>query len=197
MLDRRDVVKRLLAGRGDLLVVPGLGAPTYDVAAAGDHPLNFYLWGAMGGAAMIADHPRAEAWREQAHRFLINSVSVPADAEVTIRVEGNRGTFESSAKYITDSQGRLEIADASRLFWSATRTMRASGTRWARRSTTARGSSVTVTSTAATRRLPGRSRSAQPKGWWTPRRPSSPSTSWATSSSTRRSRPCGGWTSAR
>jgi thiamine pyrophosphate-dependent acetolactate synthase large subunit-like protein len=53
MLDRRDVVKRLLADRKDLLVVPGLGAPTYDVAAAGDHPLNFYLWGAMGGAAMI------------------------------------------------------------------------------------------------------------------------------------------------
>ena len=53
MLDRRDVVQRLLIDRGDLLVVPGLGAPTYDVAAAGDHPLNFYLWGAMGGAAMI------------------------------------------------------------------------------------------------------------------------------------------------
>jgi len=53
MLDRRDVVKRLLIDREDLLVVPGLGAPTYDVAAAGDHPLNFYLWGAMGGAAMI------------------------------------------------------------------------------------------------------------------------------------------------
>jgi thiamine pyrophosphate-dependent acetolactate synthase large subunit-like protein len=53
MLDRRDAVKRLLAERGDLLVVPGLGAPTYDVAAAGDHALNFYLWGAMGGAAMI------------------------------------------------------------------------------------------------------------------------------------------------
>ena len=53
MLDRRDVVKRLLIDRGDLLVVPGLGAPTYDVAAAGDHALNFYLWGAMGGAAMI------------------------------------------------------------------------------------------------------------------------------------------------
>ena len=53
MLDRRDAVKRLLVDRGDLLVVPGLGAPTYDVAAAGDHPLNFYLWGAMGGAAMI------------------------------------------------------------------------------------------------------------------------------------------------
>src|SRR5437764_7880179 len=53
MLPRRAFVKALLAERGDLLVVTGLGAPTYDVAAAGDHPLNFYLWGAMGGAAMI------------------------------------------------------------------------------------------------------------------------------------------------
>jgi thiamine pyrophosphate-dependent acetolactate synthase large subunit-like protein len=53
MLDRRAFVKALLADRGDLLVVSGLGTPTYDVAAGGDHPLNFYLWGAMGGAAMI------------------------------------------------------------------------------------------------------------------------------------------------
>src|SRR6266404_1219546 len=52
-LDRRDVVRELLTVRGDLLVISGLGAPTYDVAAAGDSPLNFYLWGAMGGAAMI------------------------------------------------------------------------------------------------------------------------------------------------
>ena len=52
-LDRRECVRLLLAERGDLLVVSGLGAPTYDVAAADDHPLNFYLWGAMGGAAMI------------------------------------------------------------------------------------------------------------------------------------------------
>ena len=54
MLDRREFVQRLLIDRGDLLVVPGLGSTTYDVAAAGDHPLNFYLWGAMGGTAMIA-----------------------------------------------------------------------------------------------------------------------------------------------
>jgi len=53
MLDRRECVRRLLADRGGLLVVSGLGAPTYDLAAAGDHPLNFYLWGAMGSAAMI------------------------------------------------------------------------------------------------------------------------------------------------
>ena len=53
MLDRRDFVRRLLIERGDLLVVSGLGSATYDVAAAADHPLNFYLWGAMGGTAMI------------------------------------------------------------------------------------------------------------------------------------------------
>jgi thiamine pyrophosphate-dependent acetolactate synthase large subunit-like protein len=53
MLNRREFVKELLADRGDLLVVSGLGSATYDTAAAGDHPLNFYLWGAMGGTAMI------------------------------------------------------------------------------------------------------------------------------------------------
>jgi thiamine pyrophosphate-dependent acetolactate synthase large subunit-like protein len=53
MLDRRQFVARLLADRGDLLVVTGLGSATYDAAAAGDHPHNFYLWGAMGGALMI------------------------------------------------------------------------------------------------------------------------------------------------
>jgi hypothetical protein len=42
-LDRRAVVAALLAERGDLLVVSGLGSTTWDVAAAGDHPRNFYL----------------------------------------------------------------------------------------------------------------------------------------------------------
>jgi thiamine pyrophosphate-dependent acetolactate synthase large subunit-like protein len=53
MLDRRHAVRVLLENRGDTLVVTGLGSPTYDVAAAGDDDRNFYLWGAMGGAAMI------------------------------------------------------------------------------------------------------------------------------------------------
>jgi thiamine pyrophosphate-dependent acetolactate synthase large subunit-like protein len=52
-LARREVVATLLRDRGDLLVVCGLGSPAYDAHAAGDHDLNFYLWGAMGGAAMI------------------------------------------------------------------------------------------------------------------------------------------------
>ncbi len=52
-LDRRAVVATLLADPGDLLVVSGLGSATYDAGAAGDRALNFYLWGAMGGAAML------------------------------------------------------------------------------------------------------------------------------------------------
>ncbi|WP_282607414.1 thiamine pyrophosphate-dependent enzyme [Pelagibius sp. Alg239-R121] len=52
-LDRRAVVAALLRGRSNAIVVSALGAATYDVADVGDHDRNFYLWGAMGGAAMI------------------------------------------------------------------------------------------------------------------------------------------------
>ena len=52
-LDRRAVVARILHDRGDALLVTGLGSTTWDAAAAGDHTNNFYLWGAMGGAAMV------------------------------------------------------------------------------------------------------------------------------------------------
>lgn len=53
VLNRRDVVQALLADRGELLVIAGLGAPAWDATAAGDHPLTFPLWGGMGGAAAI------------------------------------------------------------------------------------------------------------------------------------------------
>src|SRR5258708_29356434 len=52
-LDRRKAVAQILARRGDALVVAGLGAPCWDITAAGDSPLNFYTWGGMGSAAMI------------------------------------------------------------------------------------------------------------------------------------------------
>jgi thiamine pyrophosphate-dependent acetolactate synthase large subunit-like protein len=52
-LRRRELAKTLLADPGDLLVVAGLGSTAWDVTAAGDRPLNFPLWGAMGGAAMV------------------------------------------------------------------------------------------------------------------------------------------------
>lgn len=52
-LDRRAAVKSLLQDRGETLVITGLGSSTYDTFAAGDHDGNFYLWGAMGGAALM------------------------------------------------------------------------------------------------------------------------------------------------
>ncbi|HET7850913.1 MAG TPA: thiamine pyrophosphate-dependent enzyme [Pseudolabrys sp.] len=53
-LQRRAAMATLLKDRkDDLLVVPGLGSTTWDLAALGDDDRNFYLWGAMGGAAMI------------------------------------------------------------------------------------------------------------------------------------------------
>ncbi len=52
-LQRREVVEQLLQERGDMLVVSGLGASSWDVAAVGNNPLDFPLWGAMGGAAMV------------------------------------------------------------------------------------------------------------------------------------------------
>ena len=46
-------MKKLLENRGDLLVIAGLGSTAWDITAAGDHPLSFPLWGAMGQAAMM------------------------------------------------------------------------------------------------------------------------------------------------
>jgi len=52
MLKRREVVAQINQIRGDALMVTGLGSSSYDLHAAGDDDRNFYLWGAMGGAAM-------------------------------------------------------------------------------------------------------------------------------------------------
>lgn len=52
-LKRRDVVKALLERREGLLVVAGLGSTAWDCTAAGDSPLTFPMWGAMGNAAMV------------------------------------------------------------------------------------------------------------------------------------------------
>jgi thiamine pyrophosphate-dependent acetolactate synthase large subunit-like protein len=49
-LDRRELVARLVARRGEAVLVAGLGAPAWDLAAAGDDPRHVHLWGGMGGA---------------------------------------------------------------------------------------------------------------------------------------------------
>ena len=52
-VDRRTFVATLLQGTPEALVVTGLGSSSYDVFAAGDRDHNYYLWGAMGGAASL------------------------------------------------------------------------------------------------------------------------------------------------
>ena len=52
-LHRRALVAAVLEDRGDMAVIAGLGASAWDITAVGDTALNFPLWGAMGGAAMI------------------------------------------------------------------------------------------------------------------------------------------------
>ncbi|MBV9557891.1 MAG: aldehyde dehydrogenase [Pseudolabrys sp.] len=54
MMQRRDAIKRLLGKRpGNLFVVPGLGSTCWDLASLGENDRDFYVWGAMGGVAMI------------------------------------------------------------------------------------------------------------------------------------------------
>jgi phosphonopyruvate decarboxylase len=52
-VERRAFMSTLLGLVPDALIVTGLGCPTYDVFAAGDRDTNYYLWGAMGGAAAL------------------------------------------------------------------------------------------------------------------------------------------------
>src|SRR5262245_61481853 len=89
-LDRRQAVAALLEARGDALVVSGLGSTTYDVHAAGDHPANFYLWGAMGGAAMIG---LGLALAQPARRVLV----ITGDGEQLMGL-GALATIGSAAK---------------------------------------------------------------------------------------------------
>ena len=55
MLNRREVVKQVLENRpANLFAVSGLGSPTWDVAAAGNHKNDFQFIGAMGQAGPFA-----------------------------------------------------------------------------------------------------------------------------------------------
>jgi thiamine pyrophosphate-dependent acetolactate synthase large subunit-like protein len=67
-LRRREVVQQLLEKRGELLVVAGLGSTAWDITAAGDAPLSFPMWGAMGQAAMIG---LGIALAQPKHRVLV------------------------------------------------------------------------------------------------------------------------------
>ena len=52
-LERADVMAKLMAVRGDALIIAGLGSPVWDVASSDHKPENFYLWGGMGCAVSM------------------------------------------------------------------------------------------------------------------------------------------------
>ena len=53
-IQRRAFVAELLGRRGNTMVIPGLGSPTWDCFAAGDSPEYLYSWGGMGLAVPTA-----------------------------------------------------------------------------------------------------------------------------------------------
>lgn len=136
VLDRRQAVAALLRDPGELLVVSGLGAPTYDVAACGDRPLNFYLWGAMGGAAMIG---LGLALAQPGRRVLVltgdgemlmglgslATIAVQAPPNLSIAVLDNGRFGETGAQRSHTAHGADLAAIARGCGWRATCTVAA------------------------------------------------------------------------
>lgn len=131
-LDRREAVRALLADRGDLLVVTGLGSPAYDANAAGDTDANFYLWGAMGGAAMtglglaLAQPSRpvlvltgdGEALMGMGALATI-AVQAPGNLTVAVLDNGHFGETGGQASHASQGVDLAGIAAASGFAWSA------------------------------------------------------------------------------
>jgi thiamine pyrophosphate-dependent acetolactate synthase large subunit-like protein len=134
-LDRRAVAATLLRDPGDLLVVTGLGAATYDAGAAGDRPLNFYLWGAMGGTAMVG---LGLALAQPRRRVLVltgdgdmlmgigslASIAAAGAANLAIAVLDNARYGETGAQISHTGLTTDLAAVASACGWSATATAR-------------------------------------------------------------------------
>jgi dienelactone hydrolase len=53
-------------------------------------------------------------------RFRVTLHGLKPGQEVTVRVDGNRGVWHSSATFRSDDHGRVDVADPMKLIWSAT-----------------------------------------------------------------------------
>ncbi len=135
-LERRSAAAALLKDPGDLLVVTGLGSTTYDAGAAGDRDLTFYLWGAMGGAAMIG---LGLALARPARRVLVltgdgemlmglgalATIAAAAPHNLAIAVLDNGRYGETGAQASHTSLGTDLAAAAAACGWQATTTVTA------------------------------------------------------------------------
>lgn len=124
-LQRRDVAAQLLAERGeDLLVVTGLGSTNWDATAAGDHPLTFPLWGAMGGAvtlglglALAQPDKRVLVMTGDGEMLMgmgsLATVAVAAPANLAIAVFDNEHYGETGMQ-TTHTAGPVDLAAVAR-----------------------------------------------------------------------------------
>ena len=96
--DRRSLVADLLKERGDTLVVGGLGASTWDLAAVDLDDRNVYLWGGMGLASSIG---LGLALAQPARRVLV----ITGDGEMLMGI----GALASIAAAAPDNLGILVL----------------------------------------------------------------------------------------
>lgn len=133
-IERRAAAALLLRDPGDLLLVTGLGSTTYDAGAAGDRDLSFYLWGAMGAAAMIG---LGLALAQPSRRVLVltgdgemlmglgalATIAAAAPANLAIAVFDNGRYGETGAQASHTALGADLAAAAAACGWRATATI--------------------------------------------------------------------------
>ncbi len=117
---RRPLVADMMSRRGDALVVTGLGSPTYDVSAAGEHPGTFYFWGGMGltaaaglGLAMARPDRRVVVVTGDGDMMMgigsLATIAGVAPSNIAILVLDNQ-SFGETGKQTGLTAGRCDIA---------------------------------------------------------------------------------------
>lgn len=125
-LQRREIVKKLLAGQGDMPVVTGLSSAGYDSVAArsADHPLNFNLHGALGGAAMVG---LGLAYAQPSKRIMVlmgdGDVLCGLGSLATLAISGaknlslailDNGICGETGNQLTSTSQTVELAEVAR-----------------------------------------------------------------------------------
>lgn len=125
-IQRRALVADLLKRRGNALVIPGLGSPTWDTFAAGDSPEYLYSWGGMGlavptalGVALAQPSRRVLALTGDGEMMMgIGSLAVVADQNpqnLAILVLDNEH-FAETGRQTGLTANRTDIAAVARGF---------------------------------------------------------------------------------
>lgn len=135
-IQRRAFVADLLGRRGNALVIPGLGSPTWDCFAAGDSPEYLYSWGGMGlavptalGIALAQPTRRVLTLTGDGEMMMgIGSLAVVADqspANLAILVLDNE-SFGETGRQTGLTANKVDIPAVARGF-GITRTMTVTG----------------------------------------------------------------------